>query len=146
MRHFTPEQRQQVRLTNLALAGEHQLAQRDAQEKAAQQARVDEIKKWDAAYVLAHDGQSPPLGYVPPIVIQAPLAPAVARTNTLAILSLIFGLLGGWLGLLFGIIALSQIKRTGESGRGMAIVGIIAALIWIVVIIIGAIVAFSLNR
>jgi len=50
----------------------------------------------------------------------------VAGTNGFAIASMIFGILGGWvLALVFGLIALSQIGRTGESGRGMAIAGIV---------------------
>jgi hypothetical protein len=53
------------------------------------------------------------------------------RTNTLAIVSLIlscasiiFGItcIGG---IITGHIALSQIKRTGEGGRGMALAGVI---------------------
>lgn len=45
-------------------------------------------------------------------------------TNVFAVLALVFGILGGLLALIFGYIALSQIRRTGENGRGMAIAGI----------------------
>ena len=41
----------------------------------------------------------------------------------MAVLSLIFSFGGGLLGAVFGHIALSQIKRTAEDGRGLVIVG-----------------------
>lgn len=63
-------------------------------------------------------------------------APA-ARTNPLAITALVSSLVGvvfGWtwvlsvgviVGVITGHIALSQIRRTGEQGRGMALAGVI---------------------
>jgi hypothetical protein len=71
-------------------------------------------------------------------VIEPPLAPAapVRGTNSLALLALIFGVLGGLLSLPFGHIALSQIKRTGESGRGLAIAGLVLGYIYLAVIIL----------
>lgn len=57
---------------------------------------------------------------------------------------LCFGL-GPVLGLVFGIIALSQIKQSGERGRGMAIAGIVISgceiALFLVFLIIGAIVS-----
>ncbi|MET9329435.1 DUF4190 domain-containing protein [Tsukamurella sp. NPDC003166] len=55
--------------------------------------------------------------------------PASTSTNTMAILALCFGVMGGILGIVFGHIALSQIKRTGEQGRGMAIAGLVLGYI-----------------
>lgn len=59
-------------------------------------------------------------------------------TNGLAIASLVCSLLG-WLcgigpilGLVFGFIALNQIKQTGQGGRGMALAGIIIGAVAIV--------------
>lgn len=49
------------------------------------------------------------------------------------LLALIFGLLGGWLGLLFGIIGLAKYKE--KSNRIMCIVGIVAWAIWLVIYI-----------
>jgi Domain of unknown function (DUF4190) len=54
----------------------------------------------------------------------------IARTNTLAILALVLGLAGGLPGIPLGHIALSQIKRTGESGRGLAIAGLVLGYAW----------------
>lgn len=53
------------------------------------------------------------------------------RTNGFAVAALILGLLTGTvLAVVFGHIALSQIKRTGERGRGMAIVGLVLGYVW----------------
>lgn len=61
-------------------------------------------------------------------------APAPA-TNTMAILALIFGIIVAPLGVVFGFIARSQIKRTGESGDGLALAGIIIGGIFTLLII-----------
>lgn len=74
-------------------------------------------------------------------------------TNGMAIASLVTALvgfliciIGSFLGVIFGIIALNQIRNTGQGGRGMAIAGIIigglgtalALVLFIVFVIIGA--------
>lgn len=51
------------------------------------------------------------------------------KTNTYAILSLVFAFILFPLGLIFGIMALSQIKKTHEEGKGLAIAGIVVSLI-----------------
>jgi hypothetical protein len=58
------------------------------------------------------------------------------KTNGFAIAALILGLLGGvLLAVIFGITALVQIRRNGESGRGMAVAGLVAAAVWLVGIV-----------
>jgi Domain of unknown function (DUF4190) len=73
--------------------------------------------------------------------------PAAAKTNTLAIVSLVASLAGlvlwgiGFLaGIICGHIALSQIKKTGEEGRGLAIAGLIIGYVGILLSIIAGIV------
>lgn len=61
----------------------------------------------------------------------------------MAILALIFGVLGGYLAIVFGHIALSQIKRTGEGGGGLAIAGLILGYLWLVVTIVIAIITIA---
>jgi hypothetical protein len=57
--------------------------------------------------------------------------PPSRGTNGFAIAALIFGIIGGaLLGFIFGFIALSQTKRTGQNGRGMAIAGIVLSGLW----------------
>ncbi|WP_430336243.1 DUF4190 domain-containing protein [Rhodococcus sp. ACT016] len=53
------------------------------------------------------------------------MQPRNTGTNVFAILALIFGFLGGLLAIVFGHIALNQIYRTGEQGRGLAIAGLV---------------------
>lgn len=56
--------------------------------------------------------------------------PVRPRNNALAIASLVLGIIwicgiGSILALILGIVALSQIKKTGAGGRGLAIAGIV---------------------
>lgn len=55
-----------------------------------------------------------PTGYPPP-----------QPTNSMAIAALVCAFLFAPLGIVFGHMSLAQIKRTGESGRGMAIAGLV---------------------
>ena len=79
--------------------------------------------------------------------------PPAAKTNTLAIISLIASIagivilwgIGSIAGVICGHISLSQIKKTGEQGRGMAIAGLIVGYAGIVLAIIGVIVAIALS-
>ncbi|QJU55349.1 DUF4190 domain-containing protein [Herbiconiux sp. KACC 21604] len=53
-------------------------------------------------------------------------APAPAKTNTLGIITLVLGVLGfGLVPVITGHIALNQIKRTHEDGRGITLAGLI---------------------
>ncbi|MFH0831030.1 MAG: DUF4190 domain-containing protein [Parcubacteria group bacterium] len=54
-------------------------------------------------------------------------------TNGLAIAAFVLSLVGlGIIGLILGIVALSQIKKTGEGGKGLAIAGIIIGALSVV--------------
>lgn len=73
-----------------------------------------------------------------------PSPPPKPGTNGFAIAALIFGIVGGvLLGVVFGFVALSQIKKSGQGGRGLALAGLILSGLWIVLIIIVLIVAVS---
>lgn len=69
------------------------------------------------------------------------------RTNPLAIVSLVASisafvllpLLGSIVGVITGHIALSQVKRTGESGRGLALTGVILGWVGLGLILLGVI-------
>jgi len=87
-------------------------------------------------------GQPQPYGQQPygqqPYGYAQPTGP---KTNVMAIISLIAPFVGfGVVGLVLGIIALGQIKKTGEQGRGLALAGTIVSaasvLIGVIVIII----------
>ncbi|WP_424448056.1 DUF4190 domain-containing protein [Microbacterium arborescens] len=74
------------------------------------------------------------------------------RTNTLAVVSMIASIVGFiWIlpvigsiaGVVMGHISLSQIKRTNEKGRGMALAGLIVGYAGLVLAIVGIIVVAS---
>lgn len=67
-----------------------------------------------------------------PQYVGSPYLPG--HTNTLAILSLVLGLIGGGLlSVILGHIAKSQIRRTRESGDGLATAGLILGYFWLTV-------------
>jgi hypothetical protein len=78
-------------------------------------------------------GQATPGYYAPP-------------TNTLAILALVLAFVISPGGIICGHIALNQIKRTGEGGRGLAMAGLIIGYVFTgfwVLYIIGIIIFFA---
>lgn len=68
----------------------------------------------------------PPAGY------GQPAFPASQKTNTMAILSLIFAFVFSILGVVFGLIAKKQIRERGEGGGGLATAGIIVGIVFTV--------------
>lgn len=65
-----------------------------------------------------------------------------APTSGWAIASFVLGLLSVVvLSVIFGIIALTRIRRLGQKGRGLAIAGLVLSAAWVVVAIVLAIVA-----
>jgi len=62
-------------------------------------------------------------------------------TNIFAILSLVFGIVffipfAPILAIIFGFVGLSQIRKSGQEGRGMAIAGIVLGFVWIIITIL----------
>jgi hypothetical protein len=83
-------------------------------------------------------GPQPPPVYGPP---QRPPFVPVAGTNGLAVASLVLGIVwlfwvGSLVGLIFGLVALRQIKRRNQDGRGLAIAGVVLSIIWLVVLLL----------
>lgn len=66
----------------------------------------------------------PPVRSVPESPVPAPLPPG-PPTNTFAIVALVASFTVPIVGIVFGHVALSQITRTGEEGRGLALAGLI---------------------
>jgi peptidyl-prolyl cis-trans isomerase B (cyclophilin B) len=67
----------------------------------------------------------PPGGYATECYGHSAGYPQQRPTNALAIVSLVCAFVFAPLGVLFGHISLSQIKKTGEEGRGLAIAGLV---------------------
>ena len=69
---------------------------------------------------------------------QQPVAPQpVKPTNVLAIITIIAAFVMAPVGIVTGHISLSQIKRTGEEGRGLAKAGLILSYIFTAFMVIG---------
>jgi len=91
-------------------------------------------------------GPPPPYGAYPPPpqgpyggYYGYPQYPQPQSTNALAIVSLVCAFLFAPLGIIFGHISLSQIKKTGEEGRGLAIAGlVISYMITILTVVVVA--------
>ncbi len=75
--------------------------------------------------------------------------PQNTKTNGIAIAALITSFFVSVLGIILGFVALSQIKTSGEQGRGLALAGIIIGFvsvgITLLVLIISAVVAASVG-
>ena len=81
--------------------------------------------------------------------MKKPKKPGKSHANVYSILSLVFGILffipfAPILAIIFGFVALNQIKRTKEPGRGMAIAGIILGFFWVLMFILLIILAIAL--
>jgi hypothetical protein len=62
-----------------------------------------------------------------------PKAAVPPGVNGFAVAALVFGLLGGVFGFIFGIVAFRQIGRTGQQGKMLAGIGLVAAAVWVFV-------------
>ena len=92
-------------------------------------------------------GAYPPYGGYPATY---PGYSAPQPTNTLAIASLVCAFLFAPLGIVFGHISLSQIKKTGEEGRGLALAGLIISYLitalTILVVVLAVLMVIALGR
>lgn len=64
------------------------------------------------------------------------------KTNTLAIVSLVVALFVPLVGAILGHVAMGQIKKTGEQGRGIALAGVIIGWVFTALVIVSAVFAF----
>ncbi|RDH75046.1 DUF4190 domain-containing protein [Mycolicibacterium moriokaense] len=89
----------------------------------------------------------PPYGTYPPYGAYPPYGPPRPRpTNGMAIASLICAFVFAPLGIVFGHISLSQIKRTGEEGHGLAVAGLVISYLITVgsIVLLAFIVLFAI--
>lgn len=77
--------------------------------------------------------------------VAAPLpGGVVGGTNALAIVALVLGIFGGGvLAIPVGHVALNQIRQSGESGRGLAVAGLVLGYLSLIVIVGFVLVAVS---
>ncbi|MDR0592353.1 MAG: DUF4190 domain-containing protein, partial [Bifidobacteriaceae bacterium] len=109
------------------LKGRQRQAKRAARLAAQAQARAAAQAQFQAQYAPAGQYGAPPGGIV---VVQTK-----PGTNGLAVAALICGVIGAVggsvLAIIFGHVARSQIRRTGQDGAGMALAGLILGYIWL---------------
>jgi hypothetical protein len=91
---------------------------------------------------MSDSNAAQPAYVAPPAAQPAYVAPpAQAKTNTLAIVSLVTSIIGlGIVGIITGHISLSQIKKTHEQGHGLALAGLIIGYISTAALLIGGII------
>lgn len=75
-----------------------------------------------------------PNGYESQRFAAVPTGTTLDKTNTFAFLSIIFAFLSPIAGIVFGHMGLSQIKRTGDAGRGIALTGLIISYAYFVLL------------
>jgi hypothetical protein len=75
-------------------------------------------------------GYAGPYGYPGPYPY--PYPPMRPRTNTLAILALVFGFVCAPAAIVLGAVARRQIRRTGEEGMGLATAGLVLGIVFTV--------------
>ncbi|MCU1477941.1 MAG: hypothetical protein JWQ64_2634 [Subtercola sp.] len=96
-----------------------------------------------AQYTPAAPAQYPPAQYPPAQYPPAQYAPApyptAPPTNVLAIIALVLAFVFPIGGIVLGHIALSQIKRTGEQGHGLALAGTIIGYAFTILAILAVI-------
>ena len=103
-----------------------------AAEAEAIAAQVRTMAALQEAWDKEHPGQPMPAIAIAP---QA-AAPTGPGNNVLAVLALVFGLMGGGaVAIVLGHMARAQIRRTGESGDGMAIAGLVLGYIGLAVLV-----------
>lgn len=65
----------------------------------------------------------------------APHQTTLAHTNTFAVVSLILAFIQPIAGIVFGHMGMSQIKKNGDAGRGIALTGLIVGYVYTALLI-----------
>ena len=86
--------------------------------------------------------QQAPAYAAPSATLAAPTT--LAYTNTFALVSVVLAFIVPIAGIVFGHLALGQIKRNGDTGRGLALTGLIAGYAYVVFLALFFIFYFSL--
>ncbi|MDL5159108.1 DUF4190 domain-containing protein [Actinomycetospora termitidis] len=69
-----------------------------------------------------------------------PAPPAPQRTNTMAILSIVFAFVFSPLGIVFGVIGRRQARERNENGRGLATAGMWLSIVFVVLGVVTAVI------
>ena len=89
----------------------------------------------DDAYVCVHCGR---------VVAEQPRENKPNDVNIYAVLSLVFAFLMPVAGIVLGVIGMSDAKKTGGNGRGLAVAGLTLSIVFIVLAILALVVYLSM--
>ena len=89
----------------------------------------------DDAYVCVHCGR---------VVAEQPRENKPNDVNIYAVLSLVFTFLMPVAGIVLGVIGMSDAKKTGGNGRGLAVAGLTLSIVFIVLVILALVVYLSM--
>ena len=89
----------------------------------------------DDAYVCVHCGR---------VVAEQPRENKPNDVNIYAVLSLVFAFLMPVAGRVLGVIGMSDAKKTGGNGRGLAVAGLTLSIVFIVLAILALVVYLSM--
>lgn len=84
----------------------------------------------------AAPAQQPPAYQVQPVPARPSLPTTMAATNAFAVVAVIVAFIQPIAGIVFGHLALGQIKRNGDSGRGLALTGLILGYAYLAFILL----------
>lgn len=85
----------------------------------------------------SYEAQPAAQSYPPqPAAPRTALSTTMAHTNTFAVIAVILAFIQPIAGIIFGHMAMGQIKRNGDSGRGLALTGLILGYIYLAFIVI----------
>lgn len=102
-----------------------QHAQQPAQQQPAQQQQQQPPAQQPVYRPAYAPGQQQPVYRAAGGPAASPAVTTVGGTNTYAMLAIILAFIAPIAGIVFGHMGLSQIKRTGDGGRGLALTGLI---------------------
>lgn len=78
----------------------------------------------------------PPSYPAQPVAARPAQPTTLAHTNTFALVAVILAFIQPIAGIVFGHMALSQIKRNGDAGRGLALTGLVLGYVYIAFIVL----------
>lgn len=70
--------------------------------------------------------------------------PAATGTNTMAILAIVFAFVAAPLGIVFGAIGRSQIRKTGQQGKGLATAGLVLGIVFTLLVVAAVVIPLVL--
>lgn len=104
----------------------------DASSQSAPYGGTHATQQLPPAYAEQYSQQYTPQQSYQPAAAKPQLPTTMGQTNTFAVLTIIFAFISPLAGIIFGHLALGQIKRNGDAGRGIGLTGLIISYAYFV--------------